>query len=335
MNTSRALVHLSFAVAVATGLANAATTRPPMLDLDAYRDVLDKWSAAMDQLRNDPRVARELRRELPDAWPVVIQDERFSVPTAWIAQKLDAVAVSPGLASRNAAEIRQRLALMRAQADRMATTPGFSPGEARKKLTAILSEREFRAIHGPRPTESFWNRLWDWIADEWEKLFRGAQPYRDAKNTLIWMLLTGLSLLLAVWLVRVTLGGTAYSPLALSGPIFSHEGWREWARKALAFACNGDYRDAIHMAYWAAVHRMEERGLWQMDRARTPREFLRLLPRDHPEHAPLATLTSRFERAWYGGREASHDDFLLVLSELESLGCPLRLQQSNPMIESC
>ena len=334
MNTPRALVHLSFSVAVATGLANAESVSPPMRDLDAYRALLDKWSAAMDQLRNDPRLARELKGELPDAWVVVVRDERFTVPTAWIAQKLDAVASSPHLAPHNAAEIRQRLARMRAQAELMAATSAPKTGEARKKLTTILSRREFRAIRGPSPSESLWDHLWDWIADEWARLFRAAQPHPAVRNTLIWVLLAGLGLFLAAWLVRATLGGAAYSTLALSGPVFPSEGWRDWARKALACARNGRYRDAIHMAYWATVQRMEEHELWQMDRARTPRELLTLLPRDHPDHASFAVLTSSFERAWYGGREVSRDDFLSILGELESLGCPLRLQQSNPAIAS-
>jgi hypothetical protein len=326
--------RLGFTVLLAADGAVALQTCSPALDVQGYRAILDKWSIAVDRVKSDPRVARKLQRDLPDAWRVVVRDQRFSVPTRWIAQELDAVAANPHLASGNAADIRKRLALMRAQAEQMAEAPSFPTDDARKKLTAILSRREFRAVHGPSATESLWDRLYDWIAGMWGRLFGGAERHPSVRNTLIWVLLTGLGVFLVTWLVPVALGRTARSPFDLSGPILAREGWHEWARKALACARNGDYRDAIRMAYWAAVHRMEERGLWQVDHTRTPREFLKLLPRDHPQHASLAALTSRFERFWYGGREASRDDFLSVLGELETLGCPLRLQPSNPAIAS-
>jgi len=71
----------------------------------------------------------------------------------------------------------------------------------------------------------------------------------------------------------------------------------------------GLWREAIHFLYWAAIARLESRRMWPADRARTPREYLRLLPAADPRLGKLATLTRSFERTWYGGREAGFSDF--------------------------
>jgi hypothetical protein len=49
--------------------------------------------------------------------------------------------------------------------------------------------------------------------------------------------------------------------------------------------------------------------MWPADRARTPREYLRLLPPADPRLKNLTTLTRSFERIWYGGLEAGPSDF--------------------------
>ncbi len=51
-------------------------------------------------------------------------------------------------------------------------------------------------------------------------------------------------------------------------------------------------------------HGWSRERMWPADRARTPREYLRLLPAADPRLENLTTLTRSFERTWYGGREA-------------------------------
>jgi hypothetical protein len=85
-------------------------------------------------------------------------------------------------------------------------------------------------------------------------------------------------------------------------------------------AAQGLWREAIHYLYWAAIARLESRRLWPADRARTPREYLRLLPAADPRRANLTTLTRSFERTWYGGREAGASDFKAALKQAAELG---------------
>ena len=110
----------------------------------------------------------------------------------------------------------------------------------------------------------------------------------------------------------------------LKGGIRVSRGWRDWARDALAASARGNHRDAIRLAYWAGVYRLEELGVCKVDRTRTHREYLRLLgaaPGAENRRVPLENLTWRFERVWYGREPASAEDFQFVIKQLEMLGC--------------
>ena len=75
-------------------------------------------------------------------------------------------------------------------------------------------------------------------------------------------------------------------------------------------------------AYWAAVARLEDLRLLARDRARTPRESLRLLERNPKEQGFLRAITGRFELIWYGYHPATAEDWSLAKEQLEKMGCP-------------
>jgi len=83
----------------------------------------------------------------------------------------------------------------------------------------------------------------------------------------------------------------------------------------------GQWREAIHLGFWAAVSRLESDGVWRPDKARTPREYLNAIPTANESRTPFAAVTKTFEAAWYGGRPASAGEFEGFMSELEKLGC--------------
>jgi hypothetical protein len=93
------------------------------------------------------------------------------------------------------------------------------------------------------------------------------------------------------------------------------------ALRALAHARAGDVREAVRVAYHAALIRVEEQGTWRLDDTRTPREYVRMLPAGDTRQAPLVDMTRRFEQIWYGNRAAGDEDAASVASDLEVLGC--------------
>jgi len=85
--------------------------------------------------------------------------------------------------------------------------------------------------------------------------------------------------------------------------------WQLWLEDARRAAAAGEWRDAIHFLYWAAISRLESKRLWPADRARTPREYLALVAQEDPRRSGLSQLTNTFERFWYGGRPAGESDY--------------------------
>lgn len=101
--------------------------------------------------------------------------------------------------------------------------------------------------------------------------------------------------------------------VSLAGTSIQSEAWSreadDWSHRAEAFARERQWRDAVHCVYWAAIVLLEARRAWRHNPTRTPREYLRLLRADSPQHVALRGLTHVFERTWYGLRETTATEY--------------------------
>lgn len=218
-------------------------------------------------------------------------------------------------------EARQRLAGDAAQAIQ---TPQPAPGYAaqRRALTAILAQRQYQGVTQTTVRE----RFLEWLGNALDEIF-GKLMGIGARSPWIGFVLRGLLLaglcLALVWaLVRIE--RRSRIRLVADAPGFpaapSARNWQLWLRDAHAMEAQGLWREAIHFLYWAAIAHLESRHLWPDDRARTPREYLRLLPASDPRRAGLTALTRTFERTWYGGREAGSADYRSAMERAAELG---------------
>ena len=138
---------------------------------------------------------------------------------------------------------------------------------------------------------------------------------------LIWGLLA-LAVVAAVFLViRNYRQGNVYTQFTGSPDAVSAKPWRDWQAEAQAAAREGRWRDAVHLSYWAAISYLEGQGLWRPDRARTPREYLKLLPEADTHRDFLRQLTRSFEKVWYGTDPATAETYAGASSLLERMGC--------------
>jgi hypothetical protein len=128
--------------------------------------------------------------------------------------------------------------------------------------------------------------------------------------------------MLAWWMYRIVRTGAARETILAGPPPVSSKGWAVWLAEARAAANGGRWRDAIHLSYWCGIAFLEGQGVWRPDRARTPREYLRLLPSSSEHRPTLDALTRAFERVWYGMQDADADAFAQAQAQLKKLGCP-------------
>ncbi len=202
---------------------------------------------------------------------------------------------------------------------------------ARRELTRILARHEFAGVAPPGAWELFRQRVAMWFERILGRLFGGIARYPIGAEILFWVLVLVAVRFIATWLFRYFASSERMHALPSKAPVVDVRTWQEWVRAAREAAKNGDYREAVHCAYWAGVVRLEDTGTLPKDRTKTPREFLRLLAEPIPgqliasptHREPLAVLTNALERVWYANRGAAPADFSESLRQLEALGCSL------------
>jgi hypothetical protein len=287
------------------------------LDLSSYKSELDRCAESV----RHPATIHELRQSLPRTWTVAVDDNTVNVSTAWLASDLKKLDENPKDSSHLSQLVEVRLTAMRKAAAALGSES--SPANldaARNRLDKILSEREFGDAQGPSQWDMLKARIARWISQKIYKILSRLHVGAKAGDALAWIIV-GLAFVALCYWAWTTLSAPTPEPETSAEVAAPSDDPRQWARDALAAADRGDYREAVHCAYWAAVVHLETLGVLKRDRARTPRESLRLLDPHPNEQNLLREFTRRFELIWYGYRPASANDWSEARSHLEKMGC--------------
>jgi hypothetical protein len=315
---------MSFAIlTVCPRLALAQSAESQSLMLQDYIVQLDRCSAILNASPVDPAAVHTLRTSLPSSWNVTTGEAHYAIPTQWLSGDLSEIEKNPGTRTPALAQARQKLELYRSDAQSLADSIASQRNlrEPRSRINSILGSREFRGQEGPTWFEVLEQRVRDWIDRKLEKIF-GPIRKKAIGNLVAWIAVALAGGLLLFWTVRFLMRTGQSQEMDLSGAAPIGHDWRRWLREAREAASRGDFRAAIHAAYWTAIVRMEETNSLPEDRSRTPRESLKLIGRSNTAYAPLAQLTRRFELVWYGYRAATATDWDDAAQQLETLGCP-------------
>jgi len=324
--SARCLMALLSILAVwpGTSFCQSASTAPsqPSLTLQEYVAELDRCRAVLDTAPGNSAAIHELRATLPATWTVTAGETRYPVTTSWLTSALSRIERNPGANGDALAQIQHKLQAYREAAQSLETPMASeSLAQSRTKLNSIMNAREFRGQQGPSWLDVLKAHIWSWISEHLERIFGRLGGAQTIGNVVAWTVIVLACLLLLSWTVRFLMRAGTRSEMDLSGATPVNRDWQRWLRDARAAAGRGDYRAAIHAAYWAAIVRMEETKSLPEDRSRTPRESLRLIQRESVDYAPLLQLTQRFELVWYGYRSATDADWNDAVKQLETLGC--------------
>jgi uncharacterized protein DUF4129 len=312
---------LSLVLGVAAGAH--AQTPSAATDFPGYVAELQSWSQAVAQLPDHPEKLPDLRRSVPLKLELLTAGQHFTISNAWLVLALVHWEKDARQRPVLQQQIAQRLQWELQQAQALSQPPESPSSQAaRAQLAAVLSRREFRFVRAPSWWDLMWARVWRWIGRQLEKLVGRLHLKPAVSNMLSWILLGAAFLLLALILWRnLRRASRGMTRLGLQAPVSTAWGWRQWAEAARAALAEQRYRDAVHCCYWAAVFRLEQMGVWRLDDSRTPREYLRLLPRDSQHRQTMASLTRGFEMVWYGYRPVTPTQAESALQELENLEC--------------
>jgi hypothetical protein len=304
-------------MALIVAVPSLAVSSPSDVTPDQYRAELDHLLAATKQLDQPGAAIPELINSLPTAWRVSTERGIFEVSTEWLREHLGEL--ENEYDQDVVDKIRDRLTHDRADLDEYEKGPG-DVSRQRAIVAGILSRPEFQDLHGP----TWVDRLKQWFIQFLIRMVGRAITSSIVPNIgkfFVYGLMVVAFLALTYWVYR-SIRTTAKVETILPEPLpVSAREWRVWLADAREAARLGNWQDAIHLAYWAGISFLESQGVWRPDVARTPREYLRLMPTANEHHPVLAALTNKFEKVWYAGQPADSQAFSQTLEELEKLGC--------------
>ncbi|HEX5432732.1 MAG TPA: DUF4129 domain-containing protein [Candidatus Angelobacter sp.] len=290
--------------------------------VNEYQQQLHQITQRVQSLEQNPGQTGSVIAAIPDQVTVDTGNDKVTVSYRELKNELTE------LSKADPKEKPQRLQqteayLFRLQKDAAAYDEGATDiPAARKKLSQILSRREFRNVHRPGLKETLLSQLYRWLGRHLSHVHFGRLGGFSLLQAAVYVLI-GIALLILLFWTFKQLTRKPEEPQAREIIPFSPSArnWRAWLAEAKEYADRQDWRNAIHFAYWAGISCLESGGAWRPNRARTPREYLRLLSSRSPNYPPLSTLTQKFEIVWYGDRPAAQQDFEESLGQLEKLGC--------------
>ncbi len=305
--------------ALCTGAIAEPAPAPPQtgtVTVNDYIAELDGLASTAKQLVH-PEDVPKLLNSIPPVWRIQTAQRTFEVSSEWLRQDLNDWQKKPSHEIQD--RIVARLQILHAEAASFEDSPK-DVSQKRVLLNGILAGGEFQNIHGPTWLDQFKQRVVELLIRLLGRVFRSS-AIPTIGNGVVYGLMALALLAVAYWMyrtIRNNAGVEAIVPLSLS---VSSKGWKVWMKEARLAAESGNWRDAIHLGYWCGISFLEAQELWRPDMARTPREYLRLLPSASEHNKTLGTLTRTFELVWYGTQEADANAFSETLAQLEKLGC--------------
>ena len=245
----------------------------------------------------------------------------YAVHWDWLRDALDK---SKGVdAGKRAELLRDASARLTRMEGELGAATGMQPefARARTVANAVLALPEFQR----KDTTTWWDRVTGFFGAWLAKLLGGIARAGAAAPWLGPVVIWTLCLSAAAGMVFFVMRNLQRQRLriSLAGAAVAKTAWdreaTDWAKQAEEFAGGGEWREAVHCLYWAAIVSLESRRAWRHNPTRTPREYVRLLKPGSAQQRGLRGLTQIFERVWYGLREGRAAEYAEARGLYEAL----------------
>jgi len=288
------------------------------LTVAEYHAGLDQLLAASQELDSSGRATPPILHDLPQSWRVRTEQQDFEISAEGLRRDVRRYEQEKNFTTASA--VQSQIQSLRHDLDGFETSPP-DVSKSREQLTAILARPEFRNVSGPTFLDRLAQKLLAFVLNLLRVLVSSSAIPTISKFFVYGLI--GLAVLTLAFLTyrQIKSAGERESVVPTDLPV-SAKSWALWLAEAQAAAKQHSWREAIHLAYWAGISFLEYQGTWRPDRARTPREYLRLLSTSSEHRETLAALTRVFELTWYAKREADRETFTQTMQALERLGCP-------------
>lgn len=295
----------------------AFSTMGHVYSFDQYISELDRLSAFANQAGTDSGAAHNAIDELRGGWTINAETGSFDLSTSWFISQFEKLEVGSNAEAQK--QLLDRIAAMKADALGY-RLPALDASGAHKSLDQILARKEFHQVHGPTWLDRLQYKIVEWL-DSLFSRFVSSSSVPIIGKSIIWGLVA-LAVMALAWLIYREIKKNARVDGFIPDVVpISAKNWTVWLAEAEAAAAKGNWRDAVHLAYWAGISFLEAGGAWRPDQARTPREYLRLISTESEVRPALSTLTRQLELTWYGFQAAGPESFAETMTQLERLGC--------------
>lgn len=325
-----ALIAMQTGAAGAGGSAQQASARP-IYDSQSFLKELARLKVELESARMSTETLHSYRESIPATWAVDAGGRRYDVPTDLLVSRLSRAERLPEIRRQEMDQARGYLDALAAETASLSRQLPAPTDSARAKLNRILARSEYARTREPSWWDKIRDRIYEILFNALDRILSKVSGQKSLGYILLWIVVCAAAVLIAYLIFRRWFRRAREEELALQAAAVPLRSWQEWVFDAREAAGRGDYRMAIHCAYWAGITRLQDLGALAPDRSKTPREYLRALDKAKlilPEplssrQQALSMLTSRLEKVWYGYQSATEADFHDSLTQLETLGCHL------------
>jgi uncharacterized protein DUF4129 len=302
-------------------------------DATSFAAELRRIGTAIEEEKANPAGLAALRKDLPSHWELDANEVHYHIstePLRGLLREAETAKNAKNIAAK-AEEAAEWAFDLANQVKSYAAAQNGGDSNIKAALDRILSRREFGAVKGPSAWDLFRQRVIREIVSLLGSVFAQIGRYPMGAKALFWLVILAVVVWLAVVLFRYWTRRAALEELQAPDAIAYIRTWQEWIQAAREAATRGDFREAVHSAYWAGISYLEDSQVVRKDRTRTPREYMRLVSNatqmaasGRKTREALSALTIVLEQVWYGRRPASNQDFADALQSVEALGCQLQ-----------